>query len=547
MHAHSTPLDDKVDFSKLPGYANRWMGLFFIAVSLLVISIDNTILNVALPSIATDLGASASDLQWIIDAYVLLFAALLLTFGALGDRFGRKLALQAGLVMFAAGSIVAAVADSTEVLMASRAFLGASAALIMPATLSLITATFPPHERSKAIALWSAVFGLGVGIGPVTGGWLIEQYDWNAVFLINLPIVAIALIGGQFTLANSKDEEAPKIDVLGVVLSIPGLFSLIYGIIKAGETSWTHSEVIASFIAAAVLLGTFAWWENRNPHAMLPLSFFRNMSFTGANTAVALVMFGMFGSIFFLSQYLQSVQGYSPFDTGLRVIPMALVLTVSAILSASLADRIGVKFSVALGIFTAACGLFYMSQVYEVDTAYSTIFIGMGILGMGMGIAMSPATNSVMGSVPPSKAGIGSAMNDTTRELGGAMGVAVLGTVMNHAYLEGVEATEKQLSFLPPEAVEAINSSIQGAHGVAAGLLQNGLGDAANQIVAASNNAFVDGMTEAMFVGSIIMFAAAGLVLLLLPHKVISHEEALSEQGDKSEDKNLKTASAIGD
>lgn len=549
MHQHLTPHDTTTDYTQLPGYKNRWWGLLFICISLLVIAIDNTILNVALPSISRDLKASASDLQWIIDAYALVFAALLLTMGALGDRFGRKPALQIGLVWFAAGSLAAALSSSTEMLIGSRAFLGAGAAIIMPATLSLITSTFPPHERSQAIALWAAVFGLGVGIGPVAGGWLIERYDWNAVFYINLPIIVGAIVGGQFLLANSKDETAPKIDIPGVLLSIPGLFALVFGIIEAGETSWTDSTVLASFAAAAVLLGGFAVWESRSPNAMLPLDLFRNMSFTGANTAVALVMFGMFGSVFFLSQYFQSVQGYSPFETGLRVVPMAVVLTIAAAMSAQVAKRLGIKYTVALGIFIAGMGLLYMSQIYDVDTPYGTILIGMAILGAGMGTAMSPATDSIMGSVPPAKAGVGSAMNDTTRELGGAMGVAVLGTVMNTAYIRGVDTLHTEFPMLPASAIEAIESSIQGAHAVAEGIAVSGMPGAASMsqaIMDAADKAFVVGMTDAMLVGSIVMVVASVLVLLILPNRVRGYHEEPAE-AEHLEGIKATPAPAIGD
>lgn len=549
MQHHLTPQDAATDYTQLPGYKTRWWGLFFICVSLLVIAIDNTILNVALPSISRDLEASASDLQWIIDAYALVFAALLLTMGTLGDRFGRKPALQVGLAWFAVGSLAAAVSSSTEMLIGSRAFLGAGAAIIMPATLSLITSTFPPHERSQAIAMWAAVFGLGVGIGPVAGGWLIERYEWNAVFYVNLPVIVFALIGGQMLLTNSKDESAPQIDIPGVLLSIPGLFALVYGIIKAGETSWTDGTVLASFAASAILLGIFAIWESRSPNAMLPLDLFRNMSFTGANTAVALVMFSMFGSVFFLSQYFQSVRGYSPFDAGLRVVPMAFILTIAAGLSAQVAKRLGTKYTVALGIFIAGMGMLFMSQMYETDTSYGTILIGMGILGAGMGTAMSPATDSIMGSVPPSKAGVGSAMNDTTRELGGAMGVAVLGTVMNTAYLNGVDSLHVDFPMLPPTAIEAIESSIQGAHAVAEGFGASGAPGAAQvsqAIIDAANQAFVSGMSEAMFVASMVMVGASILVLFILPNRVRSYDE-MSIEAEQPDGIKAQPLPAIGD
>jgi len=516
-----------------PGYSTRWIGLVFIGISLLVISLDNTILNVALPSISNALGASASDLQWIVDAYVLVFAALLLTMGAVGDRIGRKRALQFGLVMFGVGSLWAALATSTEMLIAARAFLGIGGATIMPATLSIISATFPDHERSQAIAIWAAIFGLGVGIGPVVGGLLLEHYEWNAVFYVNLPVVAVALVGGLFFLADSRDEHAPKPDVPGVLLSIPGLFALVYGIIEAGQGAWTDSHVLLAFGAAALLLGAFTWWESRSPNAMLPLHFFKNMSFTGANLAMTFIMFSLFGSIFFLSQYLQTIRGYSALEAGLRMVPLAATLAVVSALSARITDRLGTKRTVALGIMISGAGLLYMSQYFEVGTSYATIVLGEIILAAGMGFAVSPATNSIMGSVPVSKAGIGSAMNDTTRQLGGALGVAVLGTVMNSRYLEGIEALKTALPQLPDDIFAGISNSVQAAHMIAAN--PKVPASFADTIRFTANQAFVTGMNEAMLIGAAIMALNAVIVILILPaHIRRSTEHDLLSSGQPS-------------
>ncbi|PJF41424.1 MAG: DHA2 family efflux MFS transporter permease subunit [Chloroflexi bacterium] len=512
----------------LPGYATRWTGLIFIGISLIVISLDNTILNVAIPSISRDLGATASELQWIVDAYILIFASLLLTLGAIGDRFGRKRLLKIGLVWFGIGSLAAALAPSTEALIAARAFLGIGGAMIMPSTLSIISATFPPMERPKAIAIWAAIFGLGVGIGPVVGGALLTQFEWNSVFLVNLPVVSIALYGVTKYLGESKDDNAPRVDFPGVVLSIIGLFALIFAIIEAGVKGWTDTQVLIAFGVAAVLLTLFAIWEAKNPDAMLPLHFFKNMSFTGANLALAMVIFSLFGVVFFLNQYTQSVLGYSPLEAGLISFPLALVLAITASNSARLAAWLGTKITVALGIAIAATSLLLMSLIFDVTTSIVTIILIETILAAGMGIAMSPATNSIMGSVPVRKAGIGSAMNDTNRQLGGALGVAILGTIMNNAYIDGLAGLPQALPQIPAEVLAGVSNSIQAAHII----VQNPqIPEAArNIIVSMADAAFVDGMTQAMLIGAFIMYGAVLFVLAVLPAQVRRPQEDLERE-----------------
>lgn len=524
------------------GNKNRWVGLLFICISLLVISLDNTVLNVALPSISIDLGASASELQWIVDAYILVFAALLLTMGALGDRYGRKRALQFGVAWFGVFSLMAGLSSSTDMLIATRALLGIGGAIIMPATLSLITANFrDPKERAQAIAIWAAVFGLGTGIGPLIGGYLIEYFDWGAVFFVNIPVALIALVGGQFYLSESRDENAPSPDYPGVILSFSGLLALVYGIIEAGQDGWTADHVLIAFGVAAALLAVFFWWERRASNAMLPLYFFRNMSFTGANVAMTLMMFGMFGSIFFLSQYFQSVQRYTALETGWRLVPMALVIMVAAGMSARVSQRFGTKLAVGIGFLIAASAMFYLSQTATVGASYPTVLFGLGLLGAGMGTAMSPATDSIMGSVPIDKAGIGSAMNDTTRMVGGALGVAVLGTLMNNAYLDKIASLRPQL---PPQAYDAVSSSIQGAHIVAA---QIG-GPAAQGIIDTANKAFVSGMTEAMFAAAITMAAASAFTFLVLPARVRCIEpECEEERASILDTREMEPAAVTGD
>jgi EmrB/QacA subfamily drug resistance transporter len=504
------------------GYRQRWIALIFMGVALLVISLDNTVLNLALPSIANDLGSSGSQLQWIVDAYVLAIAGLLLTIGYLGDRYGRKPALMAGLVVFALFSLGAALSSSTGMLIAMRALMGIGAATILPATLSILTATFrEPRERAQAIAFWAAVFSLGMGIGPLVGGWLLDNFHWSSVFYINIPIVAIGLIGSAIFIQNSKSEKPRKLDIPGAVLSIGGFFALVYAIIQAGMNGWTDSIVIYAFIAAGVLLVAFILWELKYKNAMLPLHFFKNMSFTGANVALTLVMFGLFGAFFFLGQFLQSVQDYTPLQAGVRLLPMAAVSFVSAAISALIARFIGTKITVALGIFIAAIGFFYFAQIAAVDVTYAKFVLASCIVSLGVGFVMSPATNSIMGSIPVDQSGVGSALNNTTRQIGGALGVAVLGTLLNSTYIARIAAVQWPTQ-LPAQALEGIRNSIQGAHIVAQSMPSPQL---TQLIIDKSNEAFTAGTEHALVVAAIIMVVSAVVTVFILPTRVQPPDE----------------------
>jgi EmrB/QacA subfamily drug resistance transporter len=501
-------------------HKRRWMALAFLGFSLLVISLDTTVVNLALPSISEELGSDLSGLQWIVSAYTLVFASSLLTLGSIGDRIGRKKTLQMGLVGFGLFSLGGALSNSTGMLIGMRAAMGLAGAAMMPSTLSILTATFrDPKERAQAIAMWAAVFGLGSGIGPLVGGWLLERFQWEAVFYVNLPVVAIALIGGYFFIQDSRDENPRRIDLLGCLLSIGGLFALVYGIIEAGQTSWTADRVVYSFAAAAVLLTAFAVSEWRSAEPMLPLRFFRNMSFTGANIALTMISFAMFGIMFFMSQFFQTVQGYTALQAGVRLLPMAGVSFVAAMISAKVAQRVGTKVAVGTGILIAAAGLFYINRIAEVDTSYGMIVIGMCIISLGMGLTMSPATNSIMGSLPVDKAGIGSAMNDTTRLLGGALGVAVLGTIMNSLYIDKINETLSGPLSSSPQLLAAARSSIQGAH-IAAQQIEAFNAILADLIRNSANQAFVFGMVRGTMIAGIIMAAASVVTFAILPMRV---------------------------
>ncbi|HKH25925.1 MAG TPA: MFS transporter, partial [Acidimicrobiia bacterium] len=416
----------------------RWWILGVLCLSLLIIVVDNSILNVALPTLARPesqggLDATTSQLQWMVDSYTLVFAGLLLTAGSLGDRFGRRGALQVGLTVFGLGSLLSAMASSPGQLIASRALMGIGGAFIMPGTLSLITTVFEGRERGRAIAIWAGVAGLAVAIGPVTGGFLLEHFYWGSVFLVNLPIVAVALGAGVLIMPTSKDPTAPRLDLVGAGLSIAGLVSLVYAFIEAPTEGWSDTKILAGLGLAAVLLASFFFWERRSLHPMLNLDFFKNPRFTSASASISVLFFTMFGVIFLLTQYFQFVLGYTPLEAGIRLLPLALTMMIVAPLSARIVERIGTKVVVSSGLFLAGLGVLSFTQ-FEVSTGYENIFWRLMLMAVGMGLTMAPATESIMGSLPLAKAGVGSAVNDTTRQVGGALGVAIIGSVLASTY-----------------------------------------------------------------------------------------------------------------
>ncbi|MPZ68101.1 MAG: DHA2 family efflux MFS transporter permease subunit [Actinobacteria bacterium] len=489
-------------------YARRWWILAILCLSLVVIGLDNTILNVALPTLVRDLDASGSQLQWIVDSYVLVFAGLLLTMGALGDRFGRKLALNLGMVVFLGASIASAFASSADVLIATRAAMGIGGALIMPSTLSILTNVFPPKERGQAIGIWAGVAGLGIVIGPVIGGYLLEHFWWGSVFLINVPVISVALIAGYVFIPESKDPVLARLDPVGALLSIGGLGALVYGIIEAPNHGWTDGATLSAFAIAAVVLTLFVAWELRFDHPMLRMEFFENPRFTAASVSITFVFFAMFGSIFLLTQYLQFVLDYSPLEAGIRVMPVAS-LVIAAPLSAKVVNKVGSKFTVASGLAVVALSLFILSTISDAS-GYGTVAIMLIGLGLGMGMTMAPATDSIMGSLPLSKSGVGSAMNDTTRMVGGALGVAVIGSVLSSAYSSSMAGATVGL---PPAAASAASDSVGTALAVAGRLPA----DAGSALAATARSAFVDGMGSAVLVGAGVALAGALVALRFLP------------------------------
>jgi EmrB/QacA subfamily drug resistance transporter len=472
----------------------RWWTLAALSVALLVISVDNTILNVALPTIERDLDASTGALQWIVDSYMLVFAGLLLTMGSLGDRFGRRRALSAGLLIFGAASVAAALSTTSEMLTVSRAVMGIGGALIMPATLSILMNVFPRHEHAKAIGIWAGVFGIGVAVGPTAGGLLIENFNWGSVFLINVPIIAVALAAAAKLIPESKDADAPKTDILGAVLSTVGLSVLVYGVIDAPEAGWAAASTIGAFVASAVVLAGFVAWELRTKHPMLDVRVFRHAAFSAATGSLALVSFALFGSIFFLTQHLQGVLGYDALEAGVRLLPVAGGMILGAPLSAAIAKKLGTRTTVALGMTGVAAGLGLLGLA-DAAAGYPIVAAAMFTLAFGMGLSMAPATESVMSVLPVEKAGVGSAMNDSVRMIGGALGVAVLGSVLSSSYRGGMEGA-------PEGAQESLGHALQA-------------GDPA--LAQTAIDAFVSGMHTTAMVAAVVALSGAAVAFAFLP------------------------------
>jgi EmrB/QacA subfamily drug resistance transporter len=492
-------------------YPRRWQALGVLALSLLVITMGNTILNVALPTIRDSLDATSSQLQWISDGYLLVFAGLLLAAGSLGDRFGRRRALVAGLTVFGAGSLLATFADSATALIAARAVMGLGAAFVMPTTLSILTNIFPAHERPKAIAAWAAVSGIGVAIGPTSGGWLLEHFASSSVFLINIPIVLAAVAGAALLVPESRDPESPRLDLPGTILSIAGLSAIVWGLIDAPARGWGSPGIVGAFAAGAAILAAFVAWEQRTDHPMLDVRIFHNLRFSAASLSIAFAFFALMGVMYFMTQYMQTVLGFTALETGIRVLPIAGGMVAATKASVALSRRLGTKLVVAGGLGTVAAALWLVAG-FQADTAYAPIATALGMMGLGIGLAMSPATEAIMGSLPRAKAGIGSAMNDVVREVGGTLGIAVLGSLLTSSYGAGMNGA---VDGLPDSAADAASDSIGAAHGVAAHVG----GGAGDTLVGLANQAFTDAMATTATIGAAFAVAGALIALAFLPSR----------------------------
>jgi EmrB/QacA subfamily drug resistance transporter len=479
-----------------------------LCLSLTLVMVTNGSLNVALPSIARELDASSSELQWIVDGYALVFAGLLFAAATLGDRFGRKGALQAGLLLFVGAAVAGAFADTSTQLIGVRAVMGLGAAFVMPSTLSILTNVFPVAERGKAIAMWAGVSAGGAALGPPTSGFLLEHFWWGSVLLITLPISLVALVAGHFLLPKSRDPHGTRIDLPGVLLSIVAIVALVYTIIEAPHHGWGSPETLLGFVVSGVAIAVFVAVERRTRQPMLDMALFRDGRFSVASIGIAFAFFAMFGMFFLLTQVFQFAHGMSPLRAGLMVLPILLVLMLVAPRAAGLAAEYGVKTMVPLGLSIVTVGLALFGLMAQLDSPY-WMWVAGAIIPAGMALTISPLTTLIMGSVPRERAGMGSAMNDATRELGGALGVAVLGSAATTVYVDHLGS----LDALDPATTERVESGLAGAL-QAAGRL--GGADAA-ELAKRATEAFLDGVLVAAMVGAGMAALAAVIARRWLP------------------------------
>ncbi|MBT3601163.1 MAG: MFS transporter [Candidatus Thalassarchaeaceae archaeon] len=497
-------------------HENRWIILGIMSLSLVIVMLNNVTLNVALPEMSKDLQANNSDLQWIVDSYALIFGGMLLVMGALGDRFGRKRALQLGLVLLGLASAAAAFyADSSNDVIMARATMGFGAALVMPATLSIVIVVFPREERGKAIGIWTMMAGIGAPIGLLVGGWAVENYDWQMVFLINIPIILLALSLGLMFVPNSKDSKKTPLDPVGAVLSIAALGTILYAIIEAPSLGWTSSEMILISGLGIILTYMFVKWERKAEYPMLPIGFFKFNGFSLGLIAIMLASFVMFSFMFTQMLHFQLVRGHTALEAAVRFLPLPLGLMPAAANS----DRLSAKFgsnnviSMGLVLMTAAMAIF---TTVEIDSEYIRLACIFLLLGFGMGLTLAPATTVVMDSIPSDKAGVGSATNDASREVGGALGIAIGGSVLNEYYQRNMEVpVGLDLGNIPlesfPAAMQIGAELIEGGNILGLTLIEN------------AQYAFMEGMIASATVMGVMAIAAAILVKLYMPSKIITN------------------------
>ncbi|WP_371749128.1 MFS transporter [Streptomyces sp. NBC_00280] len=525
-------------------YARRWWALLVLCLSLLIIVMANTALTVAAPDMTQDLGLSSADLQWVIDGYTVPYAALMLLLGAIGDKYSRRGALVLGLVVFGAGSVAGSLVGSATGVIAARAVMGVGAALIMPATLSLLAATFPRAERAKAITLWTATAGLAIAAGPLVAGALLENHGWASTFLINVPIAALAIIGALVLVPPSKAGHHDRIDYVGGLLSVVWIGALVYMIIEGPHFGWGVKAVTAA-VAAGLGLVLFVGWELRHPRPVLDVRRFTQRRFAGSNLAVALFFLAVFGAFYYLTQHLQFVLGYDALDTGLRMLPLAGAVFVGSALTGYFTPRVGMKVTVTAGMVGGTAALALLSQV-DSGSSYGSFVAPLVVLGLAIGLALSPCTDAIMGAFPEAELGVGGAVNDTSLELGGSLGIAILGSLLSTSYASHLtDATNG--SKLPAGALSQAQDSVGAGYQVAQAIGTQAqqlaaqasqaasagntgqvaelkaqatqLAQGARQMADAVGSSFSDAVAHTSLIGAVILGVGTVLVAVLLPGK----------------------------
>ncbi|HWD09856.1 MAG TPA: MFS transporter [Actinomycetota bacterium] len=490
----------------------RWWTLAVLCLSIFIVFVGNSSLNVTLPTLARDLRATTSQLQWVVALYSLVFAGLLFTTGAIGDRFGRKGALQLGFLLFLAGAGMATLSHSMWELIACRGVMGAGAAFIMPSTLSILINVFPPRERPKAIAIWASIVGAAGAMGPVASGWLLGRYWWGSVFFINIPVIVLALASGHFLVPKSRDPQHARLDPVGGLLSTLGIVALVYALIQAPDQGWLAGATLAAFGLAAATLGAFVAWELHHGEPMLDMRYFKNPAFSTGTGGMILVFLAMYGVIFLLTQYFQLVVGYSALSAAVRMLPIAAIMLIVSPQTPRLSQRFGAHQTVAAGMGLLGIGLLAIIGV-GTKADYPYVLLCLLPVVTGMALSMSPMTASIMSAVPPRRAGAGSAMNDATRELGAAFGVAVLGSLAASRYGGQIGHL---VAGLPTSAQAAAKTSLAAALQTA-GTLPHAAGA---RLAAGANAAFVSGFHLAVAVGAALAFLSAVIVARYLPHRL---------------------------
>jgi DHA2 family multidrug resistance protein-like MFS transporter len=522
------------------GHPRRWAILAVLVVSLLVVVLDNTVLNVALRTIADPkhgLGATQSDLEWAINSYTLVFAGLLFTAGVLADRFGRRLVLIGGLALFGIASLASAYAESPNQLIWARALMGIGGAAVMPSTLSIISNVFDPRERGRAIGVWAGSVGLAVAIGPLVGGFLLEHFWWGSVFLINVPVALAGVVLVATLVPESRDPKPGRIDFLGVLLSIAGLVLLTYGVIEGGDHGFGDVRSWGTLIGAVVVLGSFILYERWVTFPSLDVKLFANRQFSASVGSIGLVFFAAMGSLFFMAFYLQLVRGYSPLASGALMVPFAVAQMVFAPQSAKMVKRFGPKGVSTVGLIMVAIGLSGF-VFFSATTPIWLLGVLFFVMGAGMANVMPPATESIMAALPREKAGVGSAVGNTIRQVGGALGVAVLGSILSAVYRDDVKSA---VAGLPAGARDAAGTSISGAYGVAAQA-----GPAGGELISRANDAFINAMHYAA-IGSVVFALLGALtVFIWLPGKRPSGAPSPTSAEALAEEQVVELADAVG-